>query len=363
MKISAATIALLFLFSPAYSQSPGGVSANLQIWLRADANGSTTTDGTALTIWDNPAGGNFDIVHGDPTYEIDAGNLLNFNPVIKFDGNDYLSNNTTNFGLSNLELHTYAVIKEFTSENPIHAQHAFIGPNDFYTNGVDFVMNEADDAVRLETYSGTNILDAAIDRNRPAFYGVSRSDTGQGRFSNTGLHSNHGTETTLWNENARYFVGASHYVGVLHGTMPELILYNRQLNALEEQKLESYLAMKYGFTLDGTGGGTNGDYVFSNGTTVWDASDNPAFHNDIIAVAKDYDGGLLQNSPCSPTTAWPSTSAVWQPTTSAIPLLSATTSPPSSSATTVANWPQNPTNRVSQKNPLACFQGSTGSGK
>ena len=36
--------------------------------------------------------------------------------------------------------------------------------------------------------------------------------------------------------------------------------------------------------LDNTAGGTAGDYLASNGSLLWDASTNPTYQNDIIAV-------------------------------------------------------------------------------
>ena len=74
-----------------------------------------------------------------------------------------------------------------------------------------------------------------------------------------------------------------------NGYIPELIIYNRVLSALEKSKVESYLAIKYGTTLDNS-------YIGSNGNILWDFNDPTlkSFHNRIIAIGKDLNAGLIQ---------------------------------------------------------------------
>lgn len=91
---------------------------------------------------------------------------------------------------------------------------------------------------------------------------------------------------------ARYSGGG--YNGLYDGFISELIFYNRDLTPAEMARVHTYLAVKYGVTLQNTGGGTQGDYVSTNSTVVWDASLNPAYHNDVIGIARDDAEGLLQ---------------------------------------------------------------------
>jgi hypothetical protein len=67
-----------------------------------------------------------------------------------------------------------------------------------------------------------------------------------------------------------------------NGYVPEIIIYNRLLNPLEKSKVESYLAVKYGITLDTS-------YVGSNGINLWSINDPfvRRFHNRVIAIGKD----------------------------------------------------------------------------
>ena len=82
----------------------------------------------------------------------------------------------------------------------------------------------------------------------------------------------------------------SPYEGYLH----EYVFFNRDLTLLEMNKVHTYLAIKYGVTLDNTGGGTQGDYIATDGTIIWDASVTPTYHNDVIGIGRDDNEGLLQ---------------------------------------------------------------------
>ena len=88
-------------------------------------------------------------------------------------------------------------------------------------------------------------------------------------ISVNGNHTNFATNTTNWSS-AHYYVGASHIRAVMVGIMPEVIVYNRGVSDTERRQIESYLALKYGVTLDQT---TPQDYIASDGATLmWDAS-------------------------------------------------------------------------------------------
>ncbi len=71
------------------------------------------------------------------------------------------------------------------------------------------------------------------------------------------------------------------------GYIPELIIYSRYLNPLERRRVESYLALKYGLTIDQS-------YLKSNGDLLWDLAANPVFNNRITAVIKDDTSALDQ---------------------------------------------------------------------
>lgn len=77
------------------------------------------------------------------------------------------------------------------------------------------------------------------------------------------------------------------------GYSPEIIVYDRVLTPMERRQVESYLALKYGITLDKS-------YVNSKGEVLWDLKDNKGFNTRITGVLRDNISNLYQ--PLSTTT-------------------------------------------------------------
>lgn len=76
------------------------------------------------------------------------------------------------------------------------------------------------------------------------------------------------------------------------GYMPELIVYSRILTPGERRRAESYLAMKYGITL-------NDSYLDGDGNLVWDRGEAGAHHNRVTAISRNDAGDF--NQPMSAT--------------------------------------------------------------
>ena len=70
------------------------------------------------------------------------------------------------------------------------------------------------------------------------------------------------------------------------GYIPEFIAYNRWLSPIERRKVNSYLAIKYGISLQSS-------YIGSDGQLLWDYH-NSAFNNRITALYRDDASGLNQ---------------------------------------------------------------------
>jgi hypothetical protein len=99
------------------------------------------------------------------------------------------------------------------------------------------------------------------------------------------------TDTAIGN-NSTYFTRNSGKVG-------EIIYYsgtNGVKNAADQAKIESYLAMKYGFTLRTTAGAGQ-DYKNSSNTTVWNATTaGTTYMNRIGFIAQDATSGLTKST-------------------------------------------------------------------
>jgi hypothetical protein len=75
------------------------------------------------------------------------------------------------------------------------------------------------------------------------------------------------------------------------GYIPEIIFYNRVLNFQERRRVESYLAVKYGISLDQS---FPAPYLNSRGNVIWSSASGAKFDFNITAIGRDDCSGLLQ---------------------------------------------------------------------
>jgi len=80
-------------------------------------------------------------------------------------------------------------------------------------------------------------------------------------------------------------------VQAYRGIVPELILFDRYLSPGERRQVESYLALKYGISLQQN---FPNSYLNSQGETIWDAKAGFAFNHHIAGIGRDDQTGLLQ---------------------------------------------------------------------
>ena len=73
--------------------------------------------------------------------------------------------------------------------------------------------------------------------------------------------------------------------------LAELITYNNIPTALTINTTESYLALKYGITLDQT---VARNYILSDGSIAWNSVSAGIFQNDIAGIARDTASTLSQ---------------------------------------------------------------------
>lgn len=74
------------------------------------------------------------------------------------------------------------------------------------------------------------------------------------------------------------------------GEIAEVLVFDTVLSGADLQKVHSYLAVKYGTTYAGGAA----DYLDTIGATVWDATANAGYANDIAGIGRDDTTALLQ---------------------------------------------------------------------
>lgn len=279
---------------------PGGVSSGLSMWLKADAgfseNSSTDVE------WQDQSTNNFilnsNLVSGSdgisaPNFN---SNSINYNAGITFDGVDTgmsTAINTVNFNFSNWTVFSVQAIKNNTISNCIwHYNNdgkndlaLFIDPN---PSGFNFAVNNVSDGI---------ITSPTIDDGKPYLVVHTSNNSATSTFVNSDL-VNTGSVTVPLPGNGAFMVGldadgseANDGDNHLDGDIGEIIIYNYNLSNVERQKVNTYLALKYGISLDQT---TATNYVSSNGTTIWNATTNVSYNTDIFGIGEDTNSGLDQ---------------------------------------------------------------------
>lgn len=322
---------------------PGGITSNLDLWLRADQlDGSTVgTDGAAVNQWVDNGKGNHAktrVTGQEPVYRNNTTRNFNFNPVIDFE-ND---NNTANRDM------TYII--NDGSRDELHATSGFNSNDIFIVLMPDPTITTS--MIPLDTFTSTDPTGNTQNEDVTGFgYGAytARFDDellsfcigttgglndGYGRASkdatqnynqigivnmrhnsgNTGveIHLNGtqiGTDTSDAPDyaainNTRYWLGRSQYWnGSFDGRIAEVITYsstNSDANDTDvRNRIQSYLAIKYGITLDPDSNGTTKDYVNSDGTVIWDYSANTGYNHDIAGIGRDDASELNQKQSSS----------------------------------------------------------------
>ncbi|MDM8564521.1 choice-of-anchor Q domain-containing protein [Candidatus Halobeggiatoa sp. HSG11] len=291
--------------------APGGVSSNLQLWLKADA-GISQTDGQTLTNWTDQSLNAYPATNGgsdgqtSPTFKNNASDNINFNPTVEFDGaangvdlaGNYIF--STNDGLTffaavkpDVEPNEYNYIFGFGGEGCCGmgfryandsfgmtsaggyggAGSAFISHN-FNTDPVIFT-GKIDFSNEQRIYlNGNSVYNGAITLSQITSNEINESSIHDGTSIGPGPVTI-GRQSKALLGNDRLF----------DGKIAEVIIYDADLADADRNKVQSYLAIKYGITLDSTI-----NYVNSSGTTIYPSTgSHSGYINDIAGIGTDGD--------------------------------------------------------------------------
>lgn len=326
------------------TNGPGGVTSNLETWLRADmVNGTgVAADNTFVDSWQDIGKGNdanvIDATNATltnkPLFKNTASSNINFNPVVLFN-NDPTTSVTDYTGLINrAELNgtggfftqeqfivvmndTPSIISSATASIDLFcAQGSLNNPWDNDGTGFGFGKYSVrfDNEVISFCLSTTSSAGTGVPVNSRG-YGVNHNGTGV-NYSTLGILSSRNNITATGNQlflnanridnqevglpqflnsnNRRFWLGRSQiYSGSFGGRIAEVITYSTRKNdTSERRRIESYLAIKYGITLGING--TSMNYEDSNGTVIWDATANAGYNFDIAGIGLDNASQLNQ---------------------------------------------------------------------
>ncbi|TGV04600.1 LamG-like jellyroll fold domain-containing protein [Flavivirga rizhaonensis] len=277
-----------------YTRSPGGIAANLELWLKADSGveelaNDSAEDADPVLNWLDNTDNNYDatqaVAGNQPVFDEDA---INFNPTIDFDGDDLLQ---TAAITSNPDMTVFTVgegqsgvqkqilnlnggdniIIEFEDATPAFRARMFDGANTGEIQTTTAVTNGINVIANYDVYSGSNselfINGASVGTDATNTYAPTSP------IANIGGHPS--DTAKRWD-----------------GGIAEVIVYTGSITNTERDQVESYLAIKYGITLGANG--TSQDYVDSDGRAIWDQSDNVGFNYNVTGIGQDNLSGLNQ---------------------------------------------------------------------
>jgi hypothetical protein len=284
--------------------APGGVSTNNTLWLKADAGTSSTTDGATVTTWTNSAPGaqvSTAALGLRPLYRISSSNF-NYNPLLDFDGVDDFFAATSNFGVTGTSLFTAFVVSRRATDT---TSDMFFGGSTSANNCFGFHVFSNDltvvEAQNIGTRAGTNATALAGVGNIKGFNRTASN--------NWQLYHNGATDGTAGGIAAfgGTFGSSNLNIGAGHGTqadfdgdIAEIVIHSGSLTAAEMNRIQSYLAIKYGISLDQT---VAQNYVASDGTVIWNGTTNSVHKNNITGIGRDDLSALNQKQSKSINTA------------------------------------------------------------
>ena len=269
------------------SQSPGGVSTNLRTWVKGDVGVTGTTN---VSVWADQSGlgNNFSqgTVANQPalvTNDINGHATINFSgsTTIMTPGAAVANLNTTVFTVAIPMINTSwrTMFRGTASDHPLIVQSGgttlgyFDNDNGgLQSSGFTWLQNEV-------AMVGLEMRASNVNFRKNGVQGLSIST-----INLSGLSLN--------------FFGNFQGNGQPFGRIAETIIYNSAtaLTTTEKERIESYLAIKYGLTLAH-------NYLASDGSVLWDVTANAGFNNNITGIGRDDASALDQQASSSINTA------------------------------------------------------------
>lgn len=287
-----------------YAQSPGGVATNLQLWLKADVGVITT--GTKVTQWNdqsvNVRNHTQAVIANQPSYiNIADAKMFNHQPTVRFATGALQWLESANYSAAlNTALYVFTVSRVI--DNPSTTWRSTYGFSGDLLHTSWFGDNPS-------VYRFGNILAAPKTNTYHAISSV---------ILPSGTLAADATPRVIWNGSQTTGTKGTNTIGnntfsvgrdrngtdYMDGDIAEVIIYkgtslNADINAADLVKIQSYLSVKYGISLDPNATTGQANYVSSNGTTFWTGTSNTGYQNNIFGLGLDSGSALNQKQATS----------------------------------------------------------------
>ena len=320
MKYLFSVVLVACRLSAVVSQVPGGNAAGLAVWFKAD-NGAFTDAGTMpagngglVQQWNNlaPAATLNALQPTDALKPIWVNPGFNYNPVLSSAADRYLTLSGLNLttavsGAGAFVVYNYANVSQGSfASGPLSTLQAVSGgavPGNFTFESSNFGGGVFEGRRINVTGSGENtffgfttVVTSSVAKNTAAAlhllwksgggsldYKINGSTTGSASSGGSLVYSDLNVFRG-W-RNASSSTTGGQLPHIMDGNIAEIALYSGSLTPASVNKIETYLALKYGLTL-------SHNYINTADLTVFDVSSN---NQDILGIARnETDEGFLQ---------------------------------------------------------------------
>jgi hypothetical protein len=281
--------AVFTLGTVAPAATPGGVAGS-KLWLDASSNVANTGDNTTVTGWTDKSGvaNDWSANTGTPKYRTNTANLYNFNPIVYFDGTSAITTSAVG-PLGNSSSYTKYVV---------YKPHNIIGGN--------LVSSSGSNSHALLNAGSLHMWHTGSFLSTPPNFTVAEGKyigmakyTGLGapdpnRIKVNGLQIDANPSVIAYTDNGAIQIGGNSTPAntFTNTDIAEVIVYDGANTNVEIVKIESYLASKYGITIDQSAGATN--YFDSSTAVYWNAVTNSVYSNNITVIGRDDTSALNQ---------------------------------------------------------------------
>ncbi|MDM1370335.1 hypothetical protein [Myroides marinus] len=294
-----------------YLKAPGGVTNGLRMWLNASVASTITTNasGDVLTWTDNAGMGTFykrkASANASAAY-LKADERTNYHPTLNFRSpNDYLITDKAAMSVAAPQRVSFYTV----------VNHNFATDRSYF---IGFGYQKHDTRGRRPSFGVYQERKAPNEGyGRIGSTGLTNS---KGKLFNTGATTiagylwnvgqdltfefdayaetvKHTSKDILMNGQGMLGLGSSGSNYYLQGVMPEVIAYEEFLTQDERNRVNSYLGLKYGITLDldKASNTVNYDFIFSDGSSIWKGNDaiHRDYHHNVASVLRDDDADLM----------------------------------------------------------------------
>jgi hypothetical protein len=327
---------------------PGGVNANLKLWLRADSESGSVVDGSDIAIWNDQAQDNdaISVTANSPVYGNNATGNLNFNPYVDFTkaNQDVMKGKGGYFAREYfIVIKTDGIIdKEVANtQAPISGRHAtqtmhsdgsglYFGAGSQRFRNYDSMVNHMVSTVPASlgglgidgswgrTYSSAtdfydsevivfNIKNNAAGNSTEIYKNGIRIDNATGEVSSSPYNPLPFVEylnSYFCLGSGRISINGHPFNTYFDGKIGEVLSYSQTNSSTDQHKIISSLSIKYGITLHETNSSTavnlnDKNYIDSQGTVIWNTVSNSSYDFDVAGIGRDDASELNQKQSSS----------------------------------------------------------------